>query len=103
MYNFRESFGGFDPNGRINNHFCTIELLEVPTKDEKSYWAPLGSYSGHAIGRICCGPPENRRCMYFDVGSKGWTGQFGGDDNWFPPDYQPFVEQMDLENAKYFY
>jgi hypothetical protein len=34
--------------------------------------------------------------MYFDVGSKSYTGHYGGEDNWFSPEDNDFLDEMDL-------
>jgi hypothetical protein len=34
--------------------------------------------------------------MYFDVGSKSYTGHYGGEDYWFSPEDNDFLDEMDL-------
>jgi hypothetical protein len=54
------------------------------------------AYGDHGFVRVCCGKGEKRKCMYFDVGSKSYTGHYGGEDNWFSPEDNDFLDEMDL-------
>lgn len=94
---------------------CTVELLEVRPYEHKKdpkygfvvTWRGRCSirkwgYEEHAIGRVCCGEGENRKCMYFDVGSESYTGQFGYDDNWFPPNDANFLDEIDPNTERPF-
>ncbi len=118
MERFRANYKGNWENGNTMTVAggCTIELLEVFPKLEKldpetgrvvtcrNVWGhPRCSYASHGIGRVCCGVGINRKCMYFDVGSESYTGQFGEDDKWFPADDVNFVDEIDRSRDRPFY
>lgn len=58
----------------------------------------LATYSDHGVVKVCCGKAGKRKCMYFDVGSKSYTGQYGGEDHWFSPEENDFLDEMDLDS-----
>ena len=94
---------------------CTIRLQQVfpKAKKVKTWDTAIGdatgtgvfgwSYGDHGIVEVCCDTDSGKKCMYFDVGSESFTGQFGGDDKWFSPDDENYLDEIDPDKTTFWY